>query len=204
MAEIIVVSQEPLIARMLCLEAERIGLHAETLPSLPQTCDAELIIADYDRMTEEERERCASPIGQHCFLLYGEGEIPEDAGAARFERPFLVEALFSAVKERLASKAPSDTSAASGITTLEVTSAGIALGGNLLSLTKREEAILLCLLAHRGETVTRETLCREIWGERQPRNNSLEVYIGHLRRKTEERGGSRVIVSVHGVGYRID
>lgn len=201
MVDVIVVSREWLTARMICLEMEKLGLQAEALTAIPHNCNAALVIADYDGLTKEERARCASPIGQQCYLLYGEEEIPANAGIVRLERPFSVQELVLAVGEHLLSPpAPMTVTQIS----FRVTAAGVLIDDHLLSLTKKEEAILLFLLAHRGEVVTRETLCRAIWGERPPRNNSLEVYIGRLRRKAEQISGRRVIASVHGIGYRID
>ena len=52
--------------------------------------------------------------------------------------------------------------------------------------------------------LTRSQLFEAVWGyDFGPRSNSLEVYIGYLRRKTEEGGESRLIQTVRGVGYSL-
>ena len=53
----------------------------------------------------------------------------------------------------------------------------------------------------------RDTIYEEIWGiDFLTSSNSLDVYIGYLRRKTEAEGEDRIIHTVRGVGYvlRID
>jgi two-component system response regulator MprA len=52
--------------------------------------------------------------------------------------------------------------------------------------------------------VSRETIYETIWGYNFETNSkSLDVYIGYLRRKTEENNGSRVVFTVRGVGYTV-
>jgi two-component system response regulator MprA len=55
-----------------------------------------------------------------------------------------------------------------------------------------------------GLVVTREQLYEEIWGfDFETGSKSLDVYIGYLRRKTEEGGESRVVYTIRGVGYTV-
>ena len=55
-----------------------------------------------------------------------------------------------------------------------------------------------------GQVLTREVILERIWGyEFTPGSNSLEVYIGYLRRKTEAGGEVRLIQTVHGLGYTL-
>jgi two-component system response regulator MprA len=50
--------------------------------------------------------------------------------------------------------------------------------------------------------ISRSTIFGQVWGyDIELASNSLEVYVGYLRRKTEEDGGSRLIQTVRGVGY---
>ena len=50
--------------------------------------------------------------------------------------------------------------------------------------------------------LTREYILEEVWGFDFPTTaNSLEVYVGYLRRKTEEDGEIRLVHTVRGVGY---
>jgi two-component system response regulator MprA len=50
--------------------------------------------------------------------------------------------------------------------------------------------------------LTRAQIYEDIWGfDFESSSNSLDVYIGYLRRKTEEQGEARLIQTVRGVGY---
>ena len=50
--------------------------------------------------------------------------------------------------------------------------------------------------------LSREYILEEVWGFDFPTTaNSLEVYVGYLRRKTEEDGEIRLVHTVRGVGY---
>jgi two-component system response regulator MprA len=52
--------------------------------------------------------------------------------------------------------------------------------------------------------LTRSIIFERVWGyDFGPTSNSLDVYIGYLRRKTEEGGSSRLIHTVRGIGYAL-
>jgi two-component system response regulator MprA len=74
--------------------------------------------------------------------------------------------------------------------------------GEELTLTKTEFDLLELLMFNAGIVVTRETIYERIWGyDFETSSKSLDVYIGYLRRKTEDGGKSRVIHTVRGIGY---
>jgi two-component system, OmpR family, response regulator MprA len=75
-------------------------------------------------------------------------------------------------------------------------------GGRLLELTRTELLLLELLLMHPRQVLTRETIFDRVWGyDFGPASNSLEVYVGYLRRKTEAGGEQRLVHTVRGVGY---
>jgi len=74
--------------------------------------------------------------------------------------------------------------------------------GQQLDLTKIEFALLELLMSHARKVLPRDTIFRQVWGyDLAYASNSLEVYVGNLRRKTETHGGTRLIHTVRGVGY---
>jgi two-component system response regulator MprA len=74
--------------------------------------------------------------------------------------------------------------------------------GSLLELTRTEFLLLELLMQHPRQVLSRATIFDRVWGyDFGPTSNSLEVYIGYLRRKTEAGGGSRLVHTVRGVGY---
>ncbi|GAB3714129.1 response regulator transcription factor [Mariniluteicoccus flavus] len=74
--------------------------------------------------------------------------------------------------------------------------------GRHISLTRTEFALLQTFLEHPMRVLERSWLLNEVWGFDFPTTaNSLEVYIGYLRRKTEAEGEQRLIHTVRGIGY---
>lgn len=72
----------------------------------------------------------------------------------------------------------------------------------VLELTHTESRLLALLLTQPRHVLSRSTLITEIWGpDPSTSNNSLDVYIGYLRRKTEAGGEPRLIHTLRGVGY---
>ena len=78
----------------------------------------------------------------------------------------------------------------------------VSRGGRRISLTRTEFALLHVFMEHPRRVLERGWLLNEVWGFDLPTTaNSLEVYIGYLRRKTESEGESRLIHTVRGIGY---
>jgi two-component system response regulator MprA len=75
-------------------------------------------------------------------------------------------------------------------------------GDRPIDLTRTEFALLELLMRNAGRPLPRETIMDRVWGwESEPTSNSLEVFVGYLRRKTEAAGEPRLIHTVRGVGY---
>ena len=74
--------------------------------------------------------------------------------------------------------------------------------GPLIELTTREYDLLLLLMRHPRQVLTRDQLLQQVWGYATDlETNVLEVHMGHLRQKLEAHGGSRLIQTIRGVGY---
>ncbi len=75
-------------------------------------------------------------------------------------------------------------------------------GDRVLELTRTEFLLLELLMRHPRQVLTRATIFDRVWGyDFGPASNSLEVYVGYLRRKTEAGGEPRLVHTVRGVGY---
>jgi two-component system response regulator MprA len=75
-------------------------------------------------------------------------------------------------------------------------------GERLIELTRTEFLLLEMFLHHPRQVLTREQIFDSVWGyDFGPGSNSLEVYVGYLRRKTEAAGEPRLLYTVRGVGY---
>ena len=77
-------------------------------------------------------------------------------------------------------------------------------GDRRIELTRTEFLLLELFLRNPRQVLTRNVIFDRVWGyDFGPASNSLEVYIGYLRRKTEGEGESRLIHTVRGVGYSL-
>ena len=75
-------------------------------------------------------------------------------------------------------------------------------GDRTIELTRTEFALLEMFLRRPRRVLERAFILEEVWGYDFPTTaNSLEVYVGYLRRKTEAEGEPRLIHTVRGVGY---
>jgi two-component system response regulator MprA len=75
-------------------------------------------------------------------------------------------------------------------------------GNRLLELSKTEFDLLELLVRNAGIVLDHTTIYERIWGyDFGPDSKNLAVYVGYLRRKTEEGGEPRLIQTVRGVGY---
>ena len=75
-------------------------------------------------------------------------------------------------------------------------------GERAIEMTRTEFRLLELFLRHPRQVLTRDVIFDRVWGyDFGPSSNSLEVYVGYLRRKTEAEGEPRLIHTVRGVGY---
>jgi two-component system response regulator MprA len=73
-----------------------------------------------------------------------------------------------------------------------------------IELTRTEFLLLELFMRNPRQVLTRDVIFDRVWGyDFGPASNSLEVYVGYLRRKTEAEGESRLIHTVRGVGYAL-
>ncbi|HZB41363.1 MAG TPA: response regulator transcription factor [Ilumatobacter sp.] len=87
---------------------------------------------------------------------------------------------------------------------LRIESSGrrVSRGGAEIDLSKTEYDLLELLVRNAGVVLDHATIYDRIWHyDFGPDSKNLAVYIGYLRRKTEEGGGDRLIHTVRGVGY---
>ena len=74
--------------------------------------------------------------------------------------------------------------------------------GRLIELTPMEFCLLELFLRNPRRVLTRSLIFKDVWGfDFGSSSNSLNVYVGYLRRKIEAAGEPRLIQTVRGVGY---
>jgi two-component system, OmpR family, response regulator MprA len=147
----------------------------------------------------------ATPI----LMLTALGEVSDrvdglDAGADDYlMKPFALDELLARVRALLR-RASGDMSEILSFGDLEMNRATrtVTRAGEPVPLTKTEFDLLDVLLRSGARVVTRDQIYRDVWGfDFETSSNSLDVYVGYLRRKTEAGGRSRLIHTIRGVGY---
>lgn len=88
--------------------------------------------------------------------------------------------------------------------TIETANRIVHRGDKTVDLTKREYNLLMTLIEHKNNVVTREQLLKKIWeSDSKIETNVVEVYVRYLRNKIDVPGRSSYIKTVRGTGYMV-
>jgi two-component system response regulator MprA len=190
---------------------------AEALASVPQTKpDAIIMDVMMPRLDGLEATRALRTAGNDVpiLVLTARDAVSDrvdglDAGADDYlTKPFALEELLARVRSllrrssRAAEVEPDEAPLVFADLTLDPVTRDVTRGNRALSLTRTEFALLELFLQRPKRVLERSFILEEVWGFDFPTTaNSLEVYVGYVRRKLEAEGESRLLHTVRGVGY---
>jgi DNA-binding response OmpR family regulator len=127
-----------------------------------------------------------------------------DAGANDYVvKPFSFDELIARIRAvaRTASGNPSAHLALDDLT-LDLQSHIVRRGGEEITLTGKEYALLEYLLINKGSILSREKIVSHVWGyDYEGGLNVVDVYMNYLRRKLDEGHERKLIHTVRGMGY---
>ena len=146
------------------------------------------------------------------LMLTARGEVDDrvaglDAGADDYlVKPFALRELLARVRALLRrvgqdDDSPQETLAFEDLR-LDLRAHEAWRAERMLELTRTEFLLLEMFMRHPRQVLTRSAIFEHVWGyDFGSSSNSLGVYMGYLRRKTEEANESRLLHTVRGVGY---
>jgi DNA-binding response OmpR family regulator len=145
------------------------------------------------------------------IVLTARGEIDDrvaglDAGAVDYMvKPFSLAELLARVRAQLRVATQTSTTALkSADIEVNLLTRKVRRAGKLVALSTTEFELLVYLMRHRGQVLTREQILSAVWGyQHDPATNVVDVYVGYLRRKLGRPDDPVSIITVRRVGYRL-
>ena len=219
-ARILVVDDEPAVqhalSRALELELYEVALSGDGGDALDRMAegsydavilDVSMPVLDGLEVCRQVRERGdRTPV----LMLTAREQIDDrvaglDAGADDYlTKPFALRELMARVRAllRRADESEPEETLSFGDLRLDRLAHEARRGERPLNLTRTEFLLLELFLRHPKQVLTRSIIFEHVWGyDFGSSSNSLGVYMGYLRRKTEAGGEPRLLHTVRGIGY---
>jgi two-component system response regulator MprA len=206
------------LERALTLEGYRVELAedgADALAQLrvgaPDAIVLDILMPNVDGLEVCRRLRAAGDRTPILMLTAREGVSERvaglDAGADDYlVKPFALDELLARLRALLRRTGRGDDGGVLRFAdlTLDPRTHEVRRGDRSIELTRTEFLLLELFLRNPRQVLTRSVIFERVWGyDFGPMSNSLEVYIGYLRRKTEAGGEPRLIHTIRGTGYAL-
>lgn len=216
MYHILIVEDEPKIARFVSLELEHEGYRTTVISDGREALtaatdnDYDLIVLDVMlpslngiEILRRLRQVKDTPV----IILTARDQIVDkvaglDIGANDYmTKPFAIEELLARIRANIRKR----TSVLEiGKLKIDVSSHIAEYDGNELDLTKKEFDLLVYLVQNRNKVISREQALDSVWGyDFIGNNNVVDVYVRYLRAKIDDVYGVKLIETVRGFGYVI-
>ena len=146
---------------------------------------------------------CLTARGQETDKVMGLGSGADDY----VTKPFGLAELFARIAALLRRAGPAAAEVLRlGGAEVDLAARRVRRGGSEEDLTPVETDLLRYLLARRGQAVERERILQDLWGVASRRDTrTLDNHVARLRKKIEEDPADpRLLVTVHGTGYRLE
>ena len=220
MKKILIVEDEEKLSRLLELELNYENYETE-IASNGQDALLLLLDNDYDLVLLDimipelsglevlrrlRRQHITTPV----ILLTARDEVHDkvsglDLGANDYvTKPFQIEELLARIRAhlRMETKEESTDTLSMADLTVDTQTRQIYRDGQAITLTPREFDLLVYLMKHKKQVLTRDQLIEEVWGyDYMGDTNVVDVYIRYIRQKLDHGYENHLIHTVRGVGY---
>ena len=123
-------------------------------------------------------------------------------------KPFVFEELLARIKALLRRRPSYNASPEPrlhvGDLTLDQSSREVRRGGEVIALTRKEFDLLAFLMSNPNKALSRTSILEHVWGYHYDTlTNTVDVYIGYLRKKVDSRSKTKLIQTVRDFGYKL-
>lgn len=219
MTRILVVEDQPNLLRSITRALEESGFHAAPAETLAQASQilitqVDLVVLDLmlpdgsglDWLSQLRSMNSQVPV----LILTARDSIEDrvaglDTGANDYlVKPFAIEELLARIRALLRRdfSPPSSTLLTFQDLTVDLLERTVRRGSDVLVLQNRPLELLVYLIRHANQVVTREMISHDVWKEPTATwTNVIEVHINQLRKKLERPGLPTILHTIRGKGY---
>lgn len=221
MARILIVEDDPQIAKVLRLNLKLSGHETEAVTTVQDAWDIlrrdhfDLMCLDIGLPDGSGIDLCEKvrSNGDEIPILFMSARTDEatvvkgiTTGADDYIRkPFGMEELKARMNKIMKRFTPPSVNLSFGELAIDPAKRLVTIAGKMVNLGRKEMDILMILTRRAGDIVTRETILSALYDGADMYDRTVDSHMSHLRRKIREIAGESLrITSVYGLGYRLE